>query len=80
VRLLDRIKSAGIQRVAFEIKAQSIPSPATQPPPTTEGSPATQPPPPTAIKLIPHAPSELRWTLPLREKLPKASPSRSIYP
>jgi biopolymer transport protein ExbD len=28
VRLLDRIKQAGIQKVAFEIKAQSIPSPA----------------------------------------------------
>lgn len=31
VRLLDRIKKLGIHRVAFEIKAQSIPSPAAQP-------------------------------------------------
>ena len=31
VRLLDRIKQAGIQRVAFEIKAQNIPSPAATP-------------------------------------------------
>ena len=42
VRLLDRIKQAGIQRVAFEIKAQSIPSPTTQPESSSSpASPAT---------------------------------------
>jgi biopolymer transport protein ExbD len=45
VRLLDRIKAAGIQRVAFEIKAQSIPSPAVQTAPAPESVPGTQPPP-----------------------------------
>jgi biopolymer transport protein ExbD len=48
VRLLDRIKRAGIQRVAFEIKAQSIPSPATQLESSSpQGAPATGETPPS---------------------------------
>lgn len=41
VTLLDRIKQAGIQRVAFEIKAQSVPAPDAPPPaPTAAAAPA----------------------------------------
>jgi biopolymer transport protein ExbD len=41
VRLLDRIKQAGIQKVAFEIKAQSIPSPVAEPAKEAAPTPAT---------------------------------------
>jgi biopolymer transport protein ExbD len=42
VRLLDRIKKSGIQKVAFEIKAQSIPSPVMEPAPAAiEPTPIT---------------------------------------
>lgn len=45
VRLLDRIKQSGIQRVAFEIKAQSVPAPTANPvPAATEPPHATTPP------------------------------------
>ena len=44
VRLLDAIKQAGIQKVAFEIKAQSVPAPNANPPAaTTTPAPATAP-------------------------------------
>lgn len=46
VRILDGIKQAGVQKVAFEIKAQSVPSPNAVPAPAPASAPvpAQEPP------------------------------------